>query len=968
MAILGPHNLVTTLISSSRITMLWDNRVSYDAIEVWEDINDAGNYSLKDTISGTKEYYSSIGLDSNTKYCYKVRGIFYPAGTTAFSNFDCETTKVSLEPPTDVVATPISDTEIDITFKDNADDEDNHRLERKLGAGEWGFLVNLEPNKDFYRDTGLVKGSSYTYRVRAEAAPADPTAYATSSQVTTIEEPSTPTLAAILDADTKDKSIRIRWSNVANETGYRIEKDTVEIAVVGAGITDFLVTGLTPDVEYDFRVRAYNAAGNSAYSAVRSKTTDAIYVPTEFEKWIRTPKIKSVYLAEIYTKMTLTGFTLESGVVWKKTIDASDRGIDILEVFEEGTAYAEKTSIATVQATAQTFWFDYDNRILYIHTTGGANPNTFDLIEGAFWLYFSTHKDIEFTINGRLNYFLPLLSKEDIPSLSQEIKSYFEGNFGISSGAISFKNDELTSKKFFDKKFATYTWLNSKIILKAGKEDFTYAQFKEVFTAYINDKSCDDRKITFQLLGIQKKMEGNISLNKFNVTDYPGMIDEDGNEDRFIDKPIPIGFGLNEFAVPVAVDIGNGKFKFNDSSIVLRSKSVNEVRRNGAVLVEDTHYYVDLQRSIITFSRDGAFVIAAGVNDKINFKEGGGGELTATLDPDTYTTAELLVEIKAKMEAANALIFTVTCPSATKKFKIAASGGFSLLWKTGTNGTDGTDTSVASTIGFHSDEDREGDTNYEADENVITPTSRDIMEVTFAGFVNSADELIENGAELFKYLLNNYKEIENSGLNLDSIYQSKYANTEVLSIYIDKEISFNGIIRKIEHSIEAYAFQDELGRLGIKPQQTTAASKAKYIIAGHTFSHSQKKSRGSLFWKVIVNYNKNLQTDDWETKEAIDNEIYWKYGVTEELEIDTYFHDPAAAQSLATSILSLVNKATISNELPMLLFDVLAGDLVKFSRTRFYDSDGTASEITLRIIKITKTPGSERTTIIAEEV
>ena len=216
--------------------------------------------------------------------------------------------------------------------------------------------------------------------------------------------------------------------------------------------------------------------------------------------------------------------------------------------------------------------------------------------------------------------------------------------------------------------------------------------------------------------------------------------------------------------------------------------------------------------------------------------------------------------------------------------------------------------------------------------------------------------------------MNNYKEIEDSGLNLDSIYESKYANEHELSVYIDKEASFNGIIRKIEHSIEAYAFQDSLGRLGIKPQQIVAASKAKYIISEHTFTHFQKRGRSSLFWKVIVYYNKNLQTDDWESKEAMDNEIYWKYDNKEELEIDTYLSAPSHAQSLATSILGLLNKGTVNNELPMLLFDVAAGNLVKFSRTRFYNASGTASEIDLRIIKITKTPSGGKTTIIAEEV
>ncbi|GAI02070.1 unnamed protein product, partial [marine sediment metagenome] len=126
------------------------------------------------------------------------------------------------------------------------------------------------------------------------------------------------------------------------------------------------------------------------------------------------------------------------------------------------------------------------------------------------------------------------------------------------------------------------------------------------------------------------------------------------------------------------------------------------------------HYYVDLQRSIITFERDGRFVITAGVNDEIDFNEGN-GNLNATLTAGTYTTAGLCAQIQAKMRAAGAFTYVVgpTDIPATppKKFTITAGEGevFSLLWKTGTNGADGTNTHVGTTIGFYDEEDNEGE-------------------------------------------------------------------------------------------------------------------------------------------------------------------------------------------------------------------------------------------------------------------
>lgn len=79
-------------------------------------------------------------------------------------------------------------------------------------------------------------------------------------------------------------------------------------------------------------------------------------------------------------------------------------------------------------------------------------------------------------------------------------------------------------------------------------------------------------------------------------------------------------------------------------------------------------------------------------NNKINFTEDGGSELTATLTNDIYTTDELLVEIKSAMEAAGAGTYTITFDGAsgtdTRIMTVAVSGAIStciLLFATGTD-------------------------------------------------------------------------------------------------------------------------------------------------------------------------------------------------------------------------------------------------------------------------------------------
>ncbi|MBA2301071.1 MAG: fibronectin type III domain-containing protein, partial [Acidobacteria bacterium] len=66
--------------------------------------------------------------------------------------------------------------------------------------------------------------------------------------------------------------------NAGDETGFRVEQSTngttfVQVATVAAGVTTYRHNGLTPNTLYFYRVRAYNAAGNSAYSNVVQVTT-----------------------------------------------------------------------------------------------------------------------------------------------------------------------------------------------------------------------------------------------------------------------------------------------------------------------------------------------------------------------------------------------------------------------------------------------------------------------------------------------------------------------------------------------------------------------------------------------------------------------------------------------------------------------------------------------------------------------
>ena len=69
--------------------------------------------------------------------------------------------------PSNLLTSTIS-SQINLTWNDNASNEDGFKLERKLGAaGSWSEIKSFGPNTKIYQDSGLTSGTTYCYRVRS---------------------------------------------------------------------------------------------------------------------------------------------------------------------------------------------------------------------------------------------------------------------------------------------------------------------------------------------------------------------------------------------------------------------------------------------------------------------------------------------------------------------------------------------------------------------------------------------------------------------------------------------------------------------------------------------------------------------------------------------------------------------------------------------------------------------------------
>ena len=185
--------------------------------------------------------------------------------------------------PTNLSATAVSSSQINLTWTDSDNTEQGFKIERCSGTGccDFAQIATVGANVTSYSNTGLTASTSYSYRVRAYNAAGD-SGYSDSASAVTLAAPTLPAAPTNLTATAVSKSqINLTWTdNATNEDGFRIERckgstctNFALIATVGANVTSYSNTGLSSNTSYRYRVRSYNASGNSGYSNIAAATT-----------------------------------------------------------------------------------------------------------------------------------------------------------------------------------------------------------------------------------------------------------------------------------------------------------------------------------------------------------------------------------------------------------------------------------------------------------------------------------------------------------------------------------------------------------------------------------------------------------------------------------------------------------------------------------------------------------------------
>ncbi|MCK4655206.1 MAG: hypothetical protein KAU01_12260 [Candidatus Cloacimonetes bacterium] len=266
-----PQNLYIDVINDQSIKLYWEDKSTFVEGYRLERKKDDEEFVIIAELSRIDKTYIDEGLILGCEYTYRIK---------AWSEFneseysDEVNTKTDFPGPANLYSEKVDDQSIRLYWEDNCVFEDGYRLERKGEDGKYEVIAELDPNTSFYKDTGLIYGKVYYYRVAAFTATSI-SAYSNELAVKTFFPGPTYLSAIVLD----DQSIKLSWVDNCNfDIGCRVERKDDEndfqvIATLDAETISYLDDGLHFHTNYVYRVCAITSLNSSDYSNIVSAAT-----------------------------------------------------------------------------------------------------------------------------------------------------------------------------------------------------------------------------------------------------------------------------------------------------------------------------------------------------------------------------------------------------------------------------------------------------------------------------------------------------------------------------------------------------------------------------------------------------------------------------------------------------------------------------------------------------------------------
>jgi len=297
----APSNLTAVKVDDSsvpegvRVDLHWtDNANDEIGFQIETDTNQDYNNPMTIALDGDNlTTYRDKTVYLGGTFWYRVRSKDAAGSYSTWSNSASVSiampSAVPPAAPSNLTATAVSVTQVDLVWVDNSNNETTFQVERAtdnlFSVGQISFMTAI--NITAYSDTSVVAGATYHYRVSATNALGSsmPSNVASATPVAPAV-PTAPSAPSGVSATAVSATeINVSWTdNSANETSFHVHRATntgfttglTGFSGIAANVTEFSDNnGLAPGTTYYYRVYSVNAVGSSVASGAVSVATPA---------------------------------------------------------------------------------------------------------------------------------------------------------------------------------------------------------------------------------------------------------------------------------------------------------------------------------------------------------------------------------------------------------------------------------------------------------------------------------------------------------------------------------------------------------------------------------------------------------------------------------------------------------------------------------------------------------------------
>ncbi len=403
------------------IRLSWrDNADDESGFEVWRRTGSSG-YSRVRSVSANTTAWLDDGGSTGRTYTYRVRAI-NAAGASAYTD-EASATMPGVPAPSNLLASGLSSSEIQLTWEDNSEDETELQVQGKTGEASFALIATVPADTEMLVVGSLASETTYTFRVRA-VTPIGNSGYSNQASATTFGQPCEcvegPTTMCLdggrfrVEVDWRDHIDQIGDAKVvdfgSNNSGllwfFNPENWEMLIKVLdGCGINDryWVFSAATTDVEYNLEVTDCWVGATSVYSNPLGTASPAITDTDAFASCsapppaglaLRGPGEQSAGLVRSATAGG-SGFEKQGDCVSSDTemcLDHNRFKVE-LEWQDYDSNVGSGRVVATDSVNSGLLWFFNDsNWEVLIKVLDGCGIN------GHYWVFFAATTTVEFTL------------------------------------------------------------------------------------------------------------------------------------------------------------------------------------------------------------------------------------------------------------------------------------------------------------------------------------------------------------------------------------------------------------------------------------------------------------------------------------------------------------------------------------------------------------------------------------------